>query len=72
MINNCSCVDYIYTVVYSEGHKHVTDVKLDSTIMFVNRIMLLQGLLILEELTNFPGNILILESESRVFQSSPL
>ena len=34
--------------MYSEGHKHVVDVKLDSltTVMFLNRILLLQGLLI--------------------------
>ena len=36
--------------MYSEGHKHVTDVKLDSTVLFLNRILLLQPLLLLEEL----------------------
>ena len=33
--------------MYSEGHKHVADVKLDSTVVFISRILLLQGLLIL-------------------------
>ena len=36
--------------MYSVGHKHVTEVKLDSTVVFLNRILLLQGQLILEEL----------------------
>ena len=32
--------------MYSEGHKHVTDVNLDSTVMLLDRILLLQGLFI--------------------------
>ena len=33
--------------MYSEGHKHVTDVKLDSTVVFLDRILLLRGLLMI-------------------------
>ena len=38
--------------MHSAGHKHVTDVKLDSTVVFSDGILLLQGLLMLEEVHN--------------------
>ena len=38
--------------MHSAGHKNVTDVKLDSTVVFLDGILLLQGLLILEEVHN--------------------
>ena len=37
------------TIMYSERHKHVTDVKLDSTVMYLDRIPLLWGLFVSEE-----------------------
>ena len=40
MISNHSCVDRFTPVVYSEWHKQVTDVKVDSTVMLLDRILL--------------------------------
>ena len=38
-----------YTVMYSERYKHVTGVKLDSTVVYLDRIQLLWELFISEE-----------------------
>ena len=33
LLTNCSCYYFIYLSMHSEGHKHVTDVKLDCTVI---------------------------------------
>ena len=50
LVFNHSCIAKLYYhVSESEQHKHVTDVKLDLTVMHLDRIPLLWGLFISEE-----------------------
>ena len=40
----CLCPSEYMTIMYSEGHKYVTDVKLDLTVVLLDRTLLFRGL----------------------------